>query len=179
MKRKTKCFPKSLPLLLLIFVSVSVIFVNCSVPATAPSSAAENIPTMSGVYQDQANSKFRSTNDLKYLSSLGLHVDEYPNDDFSHILGATVSSDERKAYTPSKLQQICRLRLEDVANKKGKISHETKYCGTDVITVDQYMKLISEFDAKYGRPLNLQERIAVDAMVMLSSLSTVVLLQFD
>ena len=112
-----------------------------------------------------------STGNIAYLSSLGLHVQEYPNDDFSHILGASstgIGADVGSSgtHTPSKLQQICKLRLEDVARSKGRGgSSDQEDCSVG-ITSDQYLQLIFEFDAQYGPPLNLQERIAVDAMVL-------------
>lgn len=157
-----KFFLGSISQLLFIFVSVYVTLISSSAPQ-------QNTPTMSGVTQGLANTKSSSTNDLGYLSSLGLHIHEYPNDDFSHILGAAIPVDERNAYAPSKLQQICKLRLDDVATKKGRSSSKTGDCDADVVTADQYMQHISEFDRTYGSPLNLQERIAVDAMVMLTS----------
>ena len=113
-----------------------------------------------------------STGNIAYLSSLGLHVQEYPNDDFSHILGASSSAGtgadvgSSGTHTPSKLQQICKLRLEEVARSKGRGgSSDQEDCSVG-ITSDQYLQLISEFDAQHGPPLNLQERIAVDAMVL-------------
>jgi hypothetical protein len=111
---------------------------------------------------------------MEYLTSLGLNTFEYPDDDFSHILGATSDSAGMQQiqpmlqlhvqfdllryflldHTPSKLQQICRLRMLDV--NKFKEPLDVQGCGIDrnqYISADDYLEEIEDFDATYGKPL--------------------------
>lgn len=44
-----------------------------------------------------------------------IHIDEYPDDDFSHIRGYNLTS---KDYTPSKLQEISASVIKEVIRSK-------------------------------------------------------------
>ena len=152
---------------LLFFVFVCSTFVYSSTPTSAPSHAAGNLPSISRITREMANSEPAPSNELMYLSSLGLNVHEYPNDDFSHILGANLPEHERNTYNPSKLQQICVQRLEDVARSKGiSDGSEGGDFSNDIVSIDEYKRLIVEFDLEHGSPLDLRERINADATVI-------------
>ena len=123
------------------------------------------IGSLASVYPAHAN--------LEYLSSLGLNVKEYPADNYSHILGVTLRPGE--VHSPSKLQQICKLRIADIEKSKGGKSgtdadgtgvkgvEDDRVCG---ISVEEYMARIKDFDEMHGKPLNLGERIAENALNM-------------
>lgn len=84
-----------------------------------------------------------------------LHSSEYPNDDYSHILGI----DDPK-HTASKLQQISAHRIKEVITNK--IPLDTDGCGIDrtfYISSDDLFEDIVDFDDKYGPPLNLYEKL--------------------
>jgi hypothetical protein len=92
-----------------------------------------------------------------YFTELGINIMEYPNDNFSHILGINDSN-----HIPSKLQEICRKRLIDVVRNKTPI--DTQGCGIDrtmYVSADDLIEEIREFDDLYGKPLNISERIAL------------------
>jgi anthranilate synthase/indole-3-glycerol phosphate synthase/phosphoribosylanthranilate isomerase len=79
----------------------------------------------------------------------------YPDDDFDHILGIKDESHE-----PSLLQQITRLRLQEVKLSKAPV--DTQGCGFDptfFVSSEDLEDDIKEFDERYGTNLNLQERI--------------------
>lgn len=84
-----------------------------------------------------------------------LNTNEYPDDDYSHILG--FFDDFHK---PSKLQEISRLRLADTELSKKPI--DTQGCGIDrsfYVSHEDLENDIEAFDAIYGKPLNLFNRI--------------------
>eukprot|EP01041_Mallomonas_annulata_P007220 gene7220-14723_t len=85
-----------------------------------------------------------------------IHHTEYPDDNYSHILGINDPT-----HSPSKLQSISALRLKDVIRNKKPI--DTQGCGIDrsfYISSDEYNEQIREFDETYGKPLNLFEHIS-------------------
>ena len=100
-------------------------------------------------------STHRSVPISESLAKLGLNVKEYPDDDFSHILGVSDPSHE-----PSKLQNICRMRLETVERYKTPVDRDG--CGIDwsmYISADDYLEDINDFDERYGKPIDLAEQI--------------------
>eukprot|EP01035_Chromulina_nebulosa_P022291 gene22291-28872_t len=84
-----------------------------------------------------------------------LHIAEYPDDDFSHVLGYGISD-----HTPSNLQKISKLKIEEVIRLKRPI--DTQGCGIDrsfYISSDDLLEEIGDFDEQYGAPYNLYERL--------------------
>lgn len=105
-------------------------------------------------YSKQKNQRNYAMNP-KMNSFEYLNVQEYPNDDFSHILGF-----HNPNHQLSKLQEICKIRLKDVALAKKPIN--TQGCGIDrsfYISEDDFYEEIREWDAIYGKPLNLTEKL--------------------
>lgn len=85
-----------------------------------------------------------------------IHINEYPDDNYSHILGINDIN-----HVPSKLQMISALRITDVERSKAPI--DTQGCGIDrsfYVSADQLNDEIREFDTKYGEPLNLGKHLA-------------------
>lgn len=84
-----------------------------------------------------------------------LHVTEYLNDDYSHILGY---NDEN--HVLSRLQSISKLRIEEV--KRNKIPLDVNGCGIDrsfYISEDDLLSDISDFDESHGKPLKVVDKI--------------------
>ena len=111
--------------------------------AAASSSSTPSTTALSGTTHDR-------------LKRLGLHYLEYPDDDYDHILGINDPNHE-----PSKLQMISAQRLRDVAESKQVV--DVQGCGFDAtffISAEDLEKEIKAFDEKYGKPLNLKERLA-------------------
>ena len=94
---------------------------------------------------------------------LGLNIAEYPDDDYSHVVG--INNIKQKgisssSHSPTKLQTICRIRLDDV--ERMKLPIDTDGCGIDrsmYISTDDFIDEISDWDDKYGKPLNLKDKI--------------------
>ena len=85
-------------------------------------------------------------------SSDYLHIAEYPNDDYSHVLGYGDSS-----HTASRLQLISRDRIKDV--KLSKTPIDTDGCAIDrsfYVSSEDLEQDIKAFDLMYGKPLNIQ-----------------------
>jgi indole-3-glycerol phosphate synthase len=90
------------------------------------------------------------------LVELGLNLDEYPDDNYRHILGVN-----DLVHAPSKLQKICQIRMKDVAHSK--LPLDVHGCGIDrsfYISEDDMVQDIHDFDEVYGKPFNLMDRIA-------------------
>eukprot|EP01038_Epipyxis_sp_PR26KG_P013558 gene13558-18195_t len=95
-----------------------------------------------------------------------LHISEYPNDDYSHILGYNESIKEMLGNNTSeipkltKLQEISKLKISEVIKNKTPI--DTQGCGIDrsfYISSDDYYSEIREFDEIHGKPINLKDRL--------------------
>ena len=87
--------------------------------------------------------------------NFGLNTREYPDDNFDHIRGLGSPSD-----SPSRLQQICSFKLKDVQRLMEPI--DTDGCGIDrslYLSMDDLMEEWHDFDAKYGKPLNLYDML--------------------
>lgn len=91
-----------------------------------------------------------------YLGPPGwLHGAEYPDDDYSHVLGI-----EDAGHEPSRLQSITELRLKEVALNKAPV--DVQGCGFDpsfFVSAEDLEDQIKDFDMKYGATLDLWERI--------------------
>lgn len=101
------------------------------------------------------SSFLRMSTPLSRMAELGLNVKAFPEDNYEHILGF---HDEN--YEPSKLQVICRKRMEDVNHSKEPL--DVNGCGIDrsfYISEEDLARDIEDFDAEYGPPLNLMNRV--------------------
>ena len=91
------------------------------------------------------------------MSDIGLNMAEYPDDDYSHILGI-----DDPQHTPSRLQKICGIRLKDVELSKTPL--DVQGCGIDrnfYVSEEDLQREILDFDEQFGAPFNLSHRIAM------------------
>jgi len=91
-----------------------------------------------------------------------LHVSEYPDDDYSHILGYGITD-----HNMSKLQQISRDRINDVILSKTPI--DTQGCAIDrsfYVSAEDLEEEIKEFDSINGPPRDIYQVILSKAPTM-------------
>lgn len=121
---------------------------------------ASKFLTSAQFHSGKLDSNYNGMNVMKLNAKLSqkeeyLHLTQYPDDDYSHILGYG-SAD----HNMSKLQQISRDRIKDVILSKTPI--DTQGCGIDrsfYVSSEDLEVEIKEFDRVNGPPRNIHEFI--------------------
>lgn len=110
-----------------------------------------------GGWLNNKNKQVRSSKQLTMKSNQVeyLHQSQYPDDDYSHILGYGVAG-----HTMSRLQSISRDRIKDVILSKTPI--DTQGCGIDrsfYVSSEDLEDEIAAFDKTYGKPRDVRQAV--------------------
>ena len=113
------------------------------------------MPVVTGFFSWSVASKTPRLDSLLAVPPSWLHGAEYPDDDYSHVLGI-----DNPKHEPSRLQSITELRLKEVELSKAPV--DVQGCGFDpsfFISSEDLEDMVGDFDKKYGKTLNLWDRI--------------------